>query len=116
LLKNREGLSRLTVAHIQDKHIAELPRNITTPILDLPHLDTVNNGPPPIKQPEPIEPEQVALSLFNPMGINKLANELSIGSTKAKRVKTFADGIRKWAKNNGQSDNYCFVTNDWIEV
>jgi S-DNA-T family DNA segregation ATPase FtsK/SpoIIIE len=116
LLKNIEGVSRLTVAHIQDKHIASLPRNITASNLDLPHLDTVNNGPPPIKQPEPIEPEQVALSLFNPMGINKLANELSIGSTKAKRVKLFADGIRKWAKNNGKSDNYCFVTNDWVEV
>jgi hypothetical protein len=116
LLKNMEGLSRLTVAYIQDKHIAQLPRNITVPTLDLPHLDTVNNGPLPIKQPEPIEPEQVALSLFNPMGINRLANELSIGSTKAKRVKTFADGIRQWAKNNGKSDNYCFTTNDWIEA
>ncbi len=100
LLKDFSGLSRLTVAHIQAEHIAALPRAEIKP-LDLPAADAVNSGPKPARQPEPIKPEQVALALFNPIGINKLAGELSIGSTKAKRVKQFADNMRIWAIEHG---------------
>lgn len=105
LLKDFHGLSRLTVAHLQEKHVSELPRAEITP-LDLPDLDAVNNGPRLAKEPDPLTPEQVALALFNPMGINRLAGELSIGSTKARRVKEFADGIRAWAISNGYTIPY----------
>jgi hypothetical protein len=42
--------------------------------------------------------------LFKPMCINKLAHELSIGSTKAQRVKAFAGRIRVWAMANGYAE------------
>lgn len=100
LLKDSNGLSRLTVAHLLESHVAELARGEVTR-LDLPNLDDVNNGPRFSKEPDPLEPEQVALALFKPMGINRLAGELSIGSTKARRVKEFADRIRAWAISNG---------------
>ena len=101
LLKDGQGLARLTVAKVEARHIARLPRKESIQELDLPDENLVSNGPPPTRQPDPIEPEQVALALFQPMGINKLAGRLSIGSTKAKRVKLFADGIRQWATGNG---------------
>lgn len=117
LLKDFDGLSRLTMAKIEKNHVAKLLRVETVPTLDLPEDDTINNGPPAITQPEPLTPEQVAVSLFNnPMGINKLAKKLSIGNTKAARVKKFADGIRQWAKDNGSSQQYCFITNKFAEV
>lgn len=116
LLKNMTGLSRLTVAHIQNSHIANLPRVETVKQLELPFDDVVNNGPPAYRQPDELEPDQIALALFNPMGINRLGKELGIGSTKATRVKAFADGIRQWAIDNGPTKQYCFITNDWIEV
>lgn len=117
LLKNMAGLSRLTVAHIQARHIEDLPRVEVVKQLELPFDDVVNNGPSNYRQPDELEPEQVAVALFNPMGINRLGKELGIGSTKATRVKVFADGIRQWAINSGpESKQYCFLTNDWIEV
>lgn len=117
LLKDFEGLSRLTIAHIQPKHVAKLERVETIPTLDLPEDDTINNGPPATKQPEPLEPAQVALSLFNPMSINKLQKELGIGGSKATRVKRFADDIRQWAKDNGnKSQTYSFLSDEWIEL
>ncbi len=100
LLKDSDGLSRLTMAHLQSKHVEQLDRVVAVSSLDLPHQDTVNNGSLLTKQPDPVEPEQVALALFKPMGINRLSKELSIGSTKAKRVKFFADSIITWAKKN----------------
>jgi DNA segregation ATPase FtsK/SpoIIIE-like protein len=100
LLKDFNGLSRLTVAHVQAKHISQLPRAEIRPI-PLPDDDTVNDGAQPTRQPDELEPEQIALALFKPMGINRLAGELSIGSTKATRVKQFADRIRQWAIEHG---------------
>jgi hypothetical protein len=98
LLKDFNGLSRLTIAHIQPKHIEQLERAETEP-LSLPESDIVNSGAK--REPDLLEPDQVALALFEPMGINRLANRLSIGSTKATRVKLFADDIRQWAIENG---------------
>lgn len=115
LLRDFDGLSRLTVAKVEDRHIATLDRKETTERLELPELDQVYSGPPVTRQPDQLEPEQVALALFRPMGINKLGKELGIGSTKAGRVKRFADGIRQWAKNNGPTQQYCFVTNEFVE-
>jgi len=101
LLKDGQGLARLTVAKVEAHHIAKLPRVESIPYLDLPHLDSVNNGPTPKNIPDELEPEQVGLALFDPMGINKLSKALSIGNNKATRVKQFADGIRQWALENG---------------
>lgn len=103
LLKDMAGLNRLTVAHLQEKHVSQLLRSDPAR-LDLPDVDTVNAGPRFVKEPDPLEPEQVALALFKPMGINRLAGELSIGSTKARRVKEFADKIRTWATANGYAE------------
>lgn len=117
LLKDFNGLSRLTMAKIEESHVAKLDRIETIPTLNLPEDDTVNQGSLPANLPESLEPEQVAVALFRPMGINRLSKKLSIGNTKAKRVKMFADGIRNWAKNNsGQSQQYCFVTNNFVEA
>ncbi len=100
LLKDFNGISRLTVAHIQPRHVEQLARIETVPALDLPEDDTVNSGASSSRQAEPLKPEEVALALFKPAGINKLAKALSIGSSKAKRVKVFAEAIRLWAEEN----------------
>jgi DNA segregation ATPase FtsK/SpoIIIE-like protein len=117
LLKNIDGLSRLTVAHIQKSHIEALPRVENVPRINFPHMDAVNSGPPVTRQPEPLEPEQVAVALFEPMSINKLQKRLGVGGSRATRVKRFADGIRQWAKDSGsKSQTYNFLSNDWTEV
>ena len=100
LFRGMTGLSRLTAAYLQPEYVESLARAEIEP-LELPASDTVNSGPKPTRQPDNLEPEQVAVALFKPMGINKLAGELSIGSTKAKRVKQFADKIRTWAIEHG---------------
>lgn len=42
-------------------------------------------------QSELLKPEEIAYALANPMGINRLAKALSIGSTKAKRLKEYVE-------------------------
>lgn len=100
LLKDFSGLSRLTVAHLQPKHVESLPHAEIQP-LELPDDDMVNDGPKSSREPDDLEPEQIALALFQPMGINKLQKELGVGGNKATRIKNFADKIRQWAINNG---------------
>lgn len=102
LLRDMAGLSRLTVAHLQEKHVAGLSR-AETGRLELPDSDVVNDGPRPRNEPIAPEPEEVALALFEPMGINKLARQLSTGNNRATRIKEFADRIRQWAKEHGCS-------------
>jgi DNA segregation ATPase FtsK/SpoIIIE-like protein len=97
LLKNADNLSRLTVAKIEKKHIEQLERCEIEP-LELPEADTVNNGP----NPDPLQPEQVALALFEPeLSYGKMAKHFSIGTHKVKRIKEFADSMRAWAIANG---------------
>lgn len=115
LLRDYNGLARFTVAHIQPKHIERLEKVVDVPRLELPESDTVYNGPKPTKQAEPLDPEHVAVALFNPMSINALQKELGIGGAKATRVKNFADNVRQWAIDNGQGKQYCFITNRFIE-
>lgn len=98
LLKDFHGLARLTVAHLLEKHVSELARGEVTR-LDLPELDTVNDGPRNV--PIPPEPEEIALALFEPMGINKLGRRLNTGNNRATRIKEYADRIRVWAIANG---------------
>lgn len=104
LLRDFNGLFRLTVAQLEHRHVESLPHS-EPQSLDLPDLaeahEEVPDPPRPRSEPEPLEPEQVALALFEPMGINRLAYRLSIGSTKAKRVQQFAADIRRWALANG---------------
>lgn len=115
LLKDIESLSRLTVARLKPEHVETLPRAEVQP-LELPDDDTTNGGPRPVTQPDPLEPEHVALALFEPSGIAKLADTLHIGKTKATRVKQFADKIRQWAIDHGHGRPYCFISNDFIEL
>jgi hypothetical protein len=100
LLRDFNGLSRLTVAKLESYHVDPLPRAEVT-LLDLPDLQEVSLGPKPVRDPDPVEPEQVALALFEPMGINRLQKELSVGGGKATRIKNFAERIRTWAKEHG---------------
>jgi len=100
LLRDFRGLYRLTVAKLESKHVSTLPR-ADVKSLSLPNPDEVNAGPKLARTPDPIEPEQVALALFNPVGINKLQKELKVGGSKATRIKNFAERIRTWAKDHG---------------
>jgi DNA segregation ATPase FtsK/SpoIIIE, S-DNA-T family len=101
LLKDDAGLSRLTVAHLQPKHV-ELLEHGPVPMLDLPDTPDIYTGPPPGRQPDDLEPAQVGLALFEPkLSINHLQRALAIGGNKATRVKRYADEIRKWAIEHG---------------
>lgn len=105
LMRDESGLARFTVAYLEDRRVADLPRTQLAR-LELPELDDLNDGPkspPPTPGPDPLEPEHVALALFEPMGINRLSRELSIGSSKAARLKEFADTIRQWAIERGHT-------------
>lgn len=101
LLRDFAGLTRLTVAKLEQTHVSALPR-AEVRRLELPEVDAVYAGPPrPSREPDPLEPEHVALALFKPMGINKLQKELGIGGSKATRLKHYAEMIRAWALANG---------------
>ena len=104
LYKSNEALTRLTVPHLQSKHMKALPRVETPKVIELPDQDYTYSGPIATRQPDPLEPEQVALALYKPIGINKLQSELGIGSNKAQRVKAFADSIKVWAVENGYKE------------
>jgi DNA segregation ATPase FtsK/SpoIIIE-like protein len=97
LLKDADNLARLTVAKIEAKHIEALERAEIVS-LDLPEMDAVNNGP----NPDPLQPEMVALALFEPeLSYGKFAKHFNIGTHKVKRIKEFADSMRAWAIENG---------------
>ena len=101
LLKDFTGLSRLTVAKLEAHHVDQLPRGEARQ-LALPDPETIANGPKLLmRQPDPLEPEQVALALFEPMGNTRLGKQLGIGSGKANRVNHFARSMRSWALANG---------------
>jgi len=98
LLKDFDGLSRLTVAKIEQRHIDQLPRAEANR-LDLPEEVSIHNGPnPTTRQTDPLDPEQIAIALFEPMGNTRLGRRLGIGSGKAKRINHFAKSIRQWAQ------------------
>lgn len=105
LLLDYTGLFRLTVAKLEEKHVNTLPR-ASPQSLDLPPPDEVATGvrsspKKPGKPPDLLTPEEVGLALFEPMGINKLARRLGIGSSKAQRALKFAQDIREWALAQG---------------
>ncbi len=100
LLKDFNGLTRLTVAHLQDCNVTELPRG-EVGRLELPDSDTVNDGPKTGRPSDEWTGEQIGLALFKQPSINGLQKELGIGGSKATRLKRLADDIRQWAISNG---------------
>ena len=78
------------------QELGRLPRVTEVPRLDFGDLDParVLEVTPSPSRAEPVEPEHVAVALATGRGITWLAKELHIGSTKARRVKEFAQGIR----------------------
>lgn len=102
LLRDFDGLRRLTVAKLEPYHVEQLSRG-ERHSLTLPAADEIFcELPRPRNQPDPYEPEQVAQALFEPnIGINRLAKMLNIGNTKATRVKEFAQAIRTWGLEQG---------------
>jgi hypothetical protein len=89
---------RVAVAHLLDDDIAALPRLAEPRFIDLSgyeDLDHVQDVAKTYPRPDDLEPDQVAVALASGRGINWLAQELGIGSTKAGRVKQFADRMRE---------------------
>lgn len=111
LLRDLEGLFRLTVAHLEPKHVNMLARSDTVQRLDLPNNDMVQAGPGPIPAGQliPLQPEEVALTLCQTeptVGISKLAGLIrsisgSCSKERAKRIREFANQMRMWAAENG---------------
>jgi len=103
LLRDFNGLARLTVAKLDSVHVGRLDRG-EIGRLALPDMEDVYQEPRPRNQPDPFEPEQVAMALFHPeLGINKLAERLGIGNTKATRTQRFAEAIHAWGLAQGFS-------------
>jgi len=107
LLKDFDGLSRLTVAKIDDHHIEKLPR-AEAKYLDLPHHDLANRGPLPAKRggPDYLQPEEIGPVLFQwgaqPTGINKIQTQAGgVGSKKARRIQRFIIDLIQLAQENG---------------
>lgn len=101
LFKNTDGLSRLTVAKLLPEHVEALPKSLLEQTIDLPDGDVTNGGPKAKRQPDALEASEVGFALFQPMGITKLAGTLKVGSSKASRIKAFAEALRKWAIEHG---------------
>lgn len=99
LLKDMDGLSRLTVAKLEEEHVSKLPRVADVPLLALPDLDTVNNGPS--NALAQFKDDELCVALFEPMGIEKLSRRLSIGKTRATRLKEYATRLRQRAREMG---------------
>jgi hypothetical protein len=98
LIQPGDDTRRLTVAHLRDDDIAALPRLAEPRFLDLSEyedLDHVQDVAKAYPRADELEPDHVAVALTSGRGINWLASELGIGSTKAGRVKAFADKMRE---------------------
>jgi hypothetical protein len=110
LLRDFSGLARLTVAKIEERHVAALPRG-QAQVLDLAEIDTSNVPEMPkarYHDPDPLEAGPLALALFEPMGINRLARTIkerglaeTCSSDKAKRYLEFAGLMWEAARQMG---------------
>jgi DNA segregation ATPase FtsK/SpoIIIE-like protein len=108
LLRDFNGLSRLTVARIENRHINDLPR-ADEKCLDLPPTDVANKGistVPSSNQPECLTPQEIAPVLFQwgdrPTGINKIQSQAGgVGSKKARRIQHFVMDLIRLAQANG---------------
>lgn len=118
LMRDTDGINRLTVAHLKRQHIDQLPRQ---PVGKLP-LDNVSESRPVVVVPSPADfappvdqrrnldrftVEQQGVALFQPgrdgglMAINALKQDLSIGSQKATELHRWAAALRRWACERG---------------
>jgi DNA segregation ATPase FtsK/SpoIIIE-like protein len=130
LLKDSDGLSRLTVAKIEPSHIERLPRSETIERLPLPDDNETDNGPRRMNEQMCVEPEHAALALTNPMGIQKLRTEIldrgmadSFSTDRARRTKEFAEAQRQWILDNGPKPTkgnvgvaFNFLDQSWMEL
>jgi DNA segregation ATPase FtsK/SpoIIIE-like protein len=96
LLIKPDETRRITAALVTENDTARLPRVEAPGHLDLTQYEDIDRvlDVADVGRADPLEPEHVALALATERGITWLANELSIGTTKARRVKEFADRVR----------------------
>jgi DNA segregation ATPase FtsK/SpoIIIE-like protein len=100
LVQPGQPIQRLTAALLTDKDIERLPAG--RPVQRLPLIEQVEDPDHVLNvtdagKADPLEPDHVAVALATGRGITWLARELGIGSSKAGRVKEFADLIRsRW--------------------
>ena len=95
LFEQPMGIKRLTAALLTEKDTDRLPRTESVKTLDLGQYEDVdhiieqaNRGRG--REPEPLKPAHVALAMTANRGITWLAQTLSIGSGRAKKVLGFA--------------------------
>ena len=111
LLRDFSGLTRLTVAQIEERHVAALPRG-EAKSLDLSEVDAAASAPDLPKahyhDPDPFEPGPLAMALFEPMGINRLARTIkdrglaeTFSNDKARRYLEFAGLMWEAARQMG---------------
>lgn len=128
LLKDFDGLSRLTVAKIEPAHIGQLERG-EVGRLPLPDPDDIYSGPPPTRnEPMCVEPEHAALALVEPSGIGSFRDRVvemglaeSFSKDRAKRTLEFAERQRSFIRrlipkgptNLGRA--FDFLTGGWVE-
>jgi hypothetical protein len=100
LLVQPDGITRLTAALLTEKDTASLPRVDVNRVLDLDQYDDVDHvleQASNSSKADDYDPDHVAVAVAAGKGITWLADELGIGSTKARRTKEFADKMRrKW--------------------
>jgi hypothetical protein len=95
-----EGIERVTVAYLDPRQLTSLPHTDAPQSLDLGQYDSADRvravagrgDEPP--QADPLDPHQVACAIALDCGITKLAQELGIGSAKARRILEFSRPVR----------------------
>lgn len=97
LLVQPDGVRRLTTALLTEGDTDRLPRAESIGYIDLAQYEDVDHvlDVVDVKRADPLEPDHVLVALATGRGITWLAKKLGIGSTKARRVKEFADAIRE---------------------
>ena len=114
LMRDFDGLSRLTVAHLQNNHVAQLPRSEPRQ-LSLAPVDGGHNGAGPpsgSQQTDCITPEEIAPVLFqwgadHRTGIGKIQKQirarygLGVGTQKAERIQQFIISLIELAQADG---------------
>ncbi|MBN1139927.1 MAG: hypothetical protein JXM73_25375 [Anaerolineae bacterium] len=95
ILVQPRGVQRVATALVTEADVLDLPRVGSDHVygLDLAEYDDADHVVEQAgntSKAAPLEPEHVAYALISQEGINKLARELGIGSTRAGRVRDFA--------------------------
>ena len=103
LLVQPSGIKRITAALVTEGDMADLPRSESIPHLDLGEYDDIDHilDQAGSGRTAPLETRNVAVALAYRRGITWLAGELGIGSSRARRVKTFADSLARELEDLG---------------